>query len=234
MHLSPALTHGHPLQHKPHVPWYAPAHYWDLYPNDTISLAPHLYKPIGAPNIAMQDVMRGWSTPHDGENQLSCTYTDLCAEIYPGAPMADGRPGITTQFPYDNTTFPEWKARELRRAYWASLSYTDSNIGRVLTALDESPFAKDTVIALWGDHGYALGDNDEWAKVRRPFASLTYCRLLCSARLLSLGVCVFASAPGRSKRTLSMPRGKNTFCFVRPLTLLRPLTFAGYLPGFRL
>ena len=61
-------------------------------------------------------------------------------------------------------TFPDWKAKELRRAYWASLSYTDSNIGRVLTALDESPFAKETVIALWGDHGYALGDNDEWAK----------------------------------------------------------------------
>ena len=54
-------------------------------------------------------------------------------------------------------TFPDWKAKELRRAYWASLSYTDSNIGRVLTALDESPFAKETVIALWGDHGYALG-----------------------------------------------------------------------------
>ena len=57
---------------------------------------------------------------------------------------------------YDRT-FPDWKAKELRRAYWASLSYTDSNIGRVLTALDESPFAKETVIALWGDHGYALG-----------------------------------------------------------------------------
>ena len=132
------------------MPWYAPAHYWDLYPNDTISLAPHPYKPIGAPNIAMQSVMRGWSTPHNGSDPLSCRYTDLCAEVYPGGPMADGRPGITTQFPFDNTTFPSWKAKELRRAYWASLSYTDSNIGRVLTALDESPFATKTVIALWG------------------------------------------------------------------------------------
>lgn len=88
--------------HKPHVPWYAPAHYWDLYPNDTISLPPHPYKPIDAPNIAMQSVMRGWSTPHGG-GALSCKYTDLCAEVYPRGPMADGRPGITTQFPFDNT-----------------------------------------------------------------------------------------------------------------------------------
>ena len=64
----------------------------------------------------------------------------------------------------DRSRFACRKAKELRRAYWASLSYTDSNIGRVLTALDASPFAQDTVIALWGDHGYALGDNDEWAK----------------------------------------------------------------------
>ena len=186
------LTSKSWLFSKPHVPWYAPAHYWDLYPNETISLAPHKHKPIDAPNIAMQSVLRAWSTPHS-ENPLSCKYTDLCAEIYPGAPFAHGRPGITTQFPFDNTTAPDWKARELRRAYWASLSYTDSNIGRVLDALSNFGFAESTVVALWGDHGYvrkhslvglvntcihttlnclfidrayryALGDNDEWAK----------------------------------------------------------------------
>ena len=53
---------------------------------------------------------------------LTCRYTDLCAEVYPGAPFANGRPGITAEFPFDNTSFPEWKALELRRAYWASLS----------------------------------------------------------------------------------------------------------------
>ena len=57
---------------------YAPSHYWELYPNDTITLPPRPYKPIGAPNIAMQDVMRGWSTPKGG-SPLTCKYTDLCA-----------------------------------------------------------------------------------------------------------------------------------------------------------
>lgn len=109
-----------------------------------------MHKPINAPNIAMQDVVRAWATPHFKGDPLSCTYTDLCGEIYPGAPFANGRPGITNMFPFDNSTFPEWKAKEMRQAYWASLSYTDANIGRVLDALDSSPFAKNTVIALWG------------------------------------------------------------------------------------
>ena len=45
---------------------------------------------------------------------------------------------------------PDWKAKELRRAYWAALSFTDRNIGQVLDALDSSPFANNTTICLWG------------------------------------------------------------------------------------
>jgi iduronate 2-sulfatase len=150
--------------HKPHVPWYAPKKYWDFYPNETITLAPHRTKPIDAPNIAMQAVAGIWSTPTKTTEQLSCPYTDLCAEIYPGAPFAHGRPLLTRKHPFDNTTFPTWKELEMRRAYWACVSYTDANIGRVLDALDASPFASNTVIALWGDHGYHLGDNDMFAK----------------------------------------------------------------------
>jgi arylsulfatase A-like enzyme len=149
--------------HKPHVPWYAPAKYFDLYPNDTITLAPSRHKPINAPNIGMQAVAGIWSSPTTAA-QLSCPYTDLCAEIYPGAPFAHGRPLMTREYPFDNTTFPAWKEREMRRAYWACVSYTDANIGRVLDALEVSPFASNTVVVLWGDHGYHLGDNDMFAK----------------------------------------------------------------------
>ena len=127
---------------------------------------------------------KAWSTPKKNQGPLSCKYTDLCGEIYPGAPFAHDRPGITTEYPFDNSSFPDWKALELRRAYWAALSYTDANIGRVLDALDASPFKSTTVVAMWvsglrastvridrlrfltrvihfdqGDHGYALGDN---------------------------------------------------------------------------
>jgi len=37
--------------HKPHVPWYAPAKYWEYYPNDTTTLAPHRHKPTGVPQV---------------------------------------------------------------------------------------------------------------------------------------------------------------------------------------
>ena len=176
--------------HKPHVPWYAPSRYWDYYPEDNITLAPHRFKPVGAPNIAMQDVMRAWAHPKDKSKPLSCRYTDLCAQLWPGGPDVNksGAGGtLTPDFPFDNTTYPDWKAKELRRAYWAAVSYTDANIGLVLDALHASPFANSTIVALWGDHGYALGDNDEWAK-QTNFEHATHIPFMISVPGLAPGV----------------------------------------------
>ena len=44
------------------------------------------------------------------------------------------------------------KAAELKRAYWAALSYMDAQVGRVLNALEATGLANSTVVALWGDH----------------------------------------------------------------------------------
>ena len=46
----------------------------------------------------------------------------------------------------------------------AAITYTDAQIGRVLDALEAEGLAENTVIAAWGDHGFQLGDNDQWAK----------------------------------------------------------------------
>jgi hypothetical protein len=134
-----------------------------LYPNDTITLAPNRNKPTNAPNIGMQAVLGMWSVPATATEQLSCIYTDLCAEVYPGAPLSHGSL-MTREYPFDNTTFPGWKELEMRKAYWACVSFTDANIGRVIDSLEASPFASNTVVALWGDHGYHLGDNAMFAK----------------------------------------------------------------------
>jgi arylsulfatase A-like enzyme len=48
--------------------------------------------------------------------------------------------------------------RPLVRAYLASTAYMDGQIGRLLDALDASPRGKNTVIVLWSDHGYHLGE----------------------------------------------------------------------------
>lgn len=54
--------------------------------------------------------------------------------------------------------------RELIHGYYASVSYVDAQIGRVIDELDRLELADDTLIVLWGDHGFHLGDLGIWTK----------------------------------------------------------------------
>jgi arylsulfatase A-like enzyme len=53
---------------------------------------------------------------------------------------------------------------EAVQAYLAACSYADKNVGRVLDALDASGHADDTIVCLWGDHGWHLGEKEHWRK----------------------------------------------------------------------
>jgi arylsulfatase A-like enzyme len=55
-----------------------------------------------------------------------------------------------------------WK--ECVRAYLASISFADAQLGRLLDALDASPSRDDTIVVLWGDHGWHLGEKLHWRK----------------------------------------------------------------------
>lgn len=55
-------------------------------------------------------------------------------------------------------------ARTLRRAYYACVSYTDAQIGKVLDQLDALGLRENTIVVLWGDHGFKLGDYVSWCK----------------------------------------------------------------------
>ena len=55
-------------------------------------------------------------------------------------------------------------AKTLIRGYYASVSYTDAQIGRVLDELDRSGLNENTIVVLWGDHGWNLGEHTLWAK----------------------------------------------------------------------
>lgn len=55
-----------------------------------------------------------------------------------------------------------WK--EAVQAYLAAISYADAMIGRLIDGLDKSPLASNTVIVLWGDHGWHLGEKQHWRK----------------------------------------------------------------------
>lgn len=56
------------------------------------------------------------------------------------------------------------QARDLRHAYHACISYTDAQIGRVLSALMAQSLDDNTIVVLLGDHGYSLGEADHWCK----------------------------------------------------------------------
>lgn len=50
------------------------------------------------------------------------------------------------------------------QGYLAAIAFTDAQIGRLLDALDKSPYADNTIIVLWGDHGWHLGEKQHWRK----------------------------------------------------------------------
>jgi len=56
------------------------------------------------------------------------------------------------------------QSREMKRAYYASTSYMDAQVGRVLEALERNGLAENTIIVFWGDHGYHLGEKGKWSK----------------------------------------------------------------------
>ena len=114
---------------KPHLPFYAPSKYFDLYPPQTFSVPVDSNLPKDAPNIA--------SNPKGLK-----AYQDISK--YP---------------PFDDE-----KTLELIRAYAATTSYVDAQVGQVLNQLDTLGLAENTVVVLWGDHGFHLGEHGLWRK----------------------------------------------------------------------
>lgn len=53
---------------------------------------------------------------------------------------------------------------KLMQGYLASISYTDHQLGRLLDALDASPLKDNTIIVLWSDHGFHVGEKENWEK----------------------------------------------------------------------
>lgn len=119
---------------KPHLPFIAPKKYWDLYDRDKIELAEFQQLSDGTPKYAFHSF---------GELRA---FSDIDNDLNIGDKL------------------PESKQRELIHGYMACISYIDAQIGLLLDDLEKRKILDDTVIVLWGDHGWHLGDHTEWCK----------------------------------------------------------------------
>lgn len=61
-------------------------------------------------------------------------------------------------------TITEDEGKLMRHAYCAAVSYVDAQVGRVLDELERSDLAKNTIVVIWGDHGWHLGELGAWGK----------------------------------------------------------------------
>ena len=113
---------------SPHVPWYVPQKWFDLYDPTKLTLPPYQADDLeDVPALAKE------------------------LNIRPEMPR--------TEWAIEND---QW--RQILHAYLASVSFTDHQLGRVLDALDASPYKDNTIIVLWSDHGYHMGEKNTFQK----------------------------------------------------------------------
>ncbi|MEO0414725.1 MAG: sulfatase, partial [Verrucomicrobiota bacterium] len=112
---------------RPHVPWYVPKKYFDLYDRENLTLPLH---------------------KQDDLEDLPDAALGLFNDGYP-----------TTEWAIEND---QWK--HMVQAYLASITFVDTKVGQVLEALEKSPYHDNTIVVLWSDHGYHMGEKTIFQK----------------------------------------------------------------------
>jgi arylsulfatase A-like enzyme len=121
--------------YRPHLPWYLPRKYFEMHPLEGITLPP----------VRANDLS-------DLPESVSKQYEN------PRATSTAGRFKWVSEDPENN----RWK--QIVQAYLASVSFADAMLGHVLDALDQSGRAQNTIIVLWSDHGFHVGEKKRVGK----------------------------------------------------------------------
>ena len=113
--------------YRPHLPWYVPKKYFDMFPLDSV--------------------------------KLPLVLADDRDDLPPGSLELNNR-----QRRYHIPLIENGLWEEAVQGYLASIAYSDAMLGRLLKGLEESSYSDNTIIVLWSDHGWALGEKEHWRK----------------------------------------------------------------------
>jgi arylsulfatase A-like enzyme len=147
---------------KPHLPFVSPKKYWDLYNREDMPVA---------------------------EFQEHAANSKIFSYQYPGE--LTNYSGVKEFAKFDKNDNNEFKLaiekqKELVHAYYAAVSYTDAQVGILLNTLEKLGTLNNTIIVLWGDHGWHLGDHDMWGK-HTNYEQATKAPLIIAAPRLKAG-----------------------------------------------
>ena len=122
---------------RPHLAFVAPKKYWDMHDPANLPVLPEQQINPNTPSYALHN-----------NSELS-HYVDL----------------IDIPKPWDDQVLSPDKARHLMHGYYACVSYVDAQIGRLLDTLEEEGLTDNTIVVLWSDHGWKLGEYRGWGKM---------------------------------------------------------------------
>jgi arylsulfatase A-like enzyme len=113
--------------YRPHLPWYVPQKYFDMFPIEDVQLPKYLENDLDDVGERARDIAHRAGNYHKHVIEAN-----------------------------------QWK--NAVQGYLASIAYADAMVGRVIDALENSAYAENTIIVLWSDHGWQLGEKTHWRK----------------------------------------------------------------------
>ncbi len=119
---------------KPHLPFNAPKKYWDMYEEEDMPPSPNPFLP--------ENVSRKSLHTSNELNQYK---------------LGEEKAGL-------DSALTDNYAKKLMHGYRACITYMDVQVGKVLNELERLGLRENTIIVLWGDHGWHLGDHRLWGK----------------------------------------------------------------------
>ncbi|MEM7601521.1 MAG: sulfatase [Verrucomicrobiota bacterium] len=119
---------------KPHMPFFSPKATWNPYALDDIAIASHRERPVPGP-LSLRVVR----------------------EQFAYLPMSHD---LSERLEYNSDSYH----RHMRQGYYASVTHADDLMGRIFARMDALGLSENTVVVVVGDHGWLLGEHNEWAK----------------------------------------------------------------------